>query len=117
MGFRQRLGKMGEDMAVHFLQSHDFKIIERNFRCPLGEVDIIAVDGSTLVFIEVKTRSSYQFGLPQEAVNYKKQVKLRQLANYYIKYRGLYDMNCRFDVISVMCGTDVSNIEQIKNAF
>lgn len=117
MDYRRRLGKTGEDRAAIFLQKCGYRILEKNYRCPLGEIDIIALDGSTLVFVEVKTRSSYRYGLPQEAVGYRKQAKLRQLADYYTKHRGIYDVNCRFDVISVMNGAEINKIEHIKNAF
>lgn len=87
----QSLGKAGEIIAGKLLLTRGFSVLERNFTCPLGEVDIIADKGGTRYFVEVKTRSSLAFGRPGEAVTADKQARLRQLAKYYIvahRFRG-----------------------------
>lgn len=81
------LGSKGEDLAVRFLKRKGYRIIERNYKTPIGEIDIIAQDGGTLVFIEVKTRTSASFGYPFEAVDRKKRQKLKNLALLYLKKR------------------------------
>src|SRR4030065_448823 len=76
-------GRLGEDAAATFLTKEGYKIVERNFRCPLGEIDIVAVDKGVLVFVEVKTRSSNKFGLPEEAVNRRKQHQMAKTTQFY----------------------------------
>ena len=93
-------------------------MIERNFRCPLGEIDLIAREGGDLVFIEVKTRSSKHFGWPQEAVGWRKQQRLCRLAKYYMSSKNLADISCRFDVAAVLItAKNAARIQIIKNAF
>ena len=84
-------GKQGEDAAASFLAKEGYKIVERNFRCPLGEIDIVAVDKGILVFVEVKTRSSNKFGLPEEAVNRRKQHQIIKAAQFYISRKKLFN--------------------------
>ena len=96
------LGIWGEREAVKFLKKQKYKVIEQNYRCKLGEVDIIARQGAYLVFIEVKTRASNKYGLPAEAVDEQKQRKLLLLAQYYQKSKGLLDMPIRFDVVQIL---------------
>lgn len=115
---RKELGIRGEETAVAFLREKGYRIVERNFRCPLGEVDIIALQKEYVVFIEVKTRSSRAFGLPQEGVNRRKQLKLRKLAEYYLKHKGMSDYNCRFDVVGIEVDQHgYSKVEVIQDAF
>lgn len=100
---RRTLGMMSETLACEYLkQEIAFRLVERNFRCPLGEVDIIGWDGQELVFVEVRSRSSQAFGIPEESVGRTKQQRLRRLAAYYVAGRKLDRVNCRFDVITVM---------------
>ena len=107
------LGISGEKLATKYLKKHKYKILERNFRCILGEVDIIAKQGETLVFVEVKTRSSCAFGRPCEAVDEVKQEKLRKLALYYQRIKRAYNIPLRFDVVEVLD----NEINLIVNAF
>lgn len=104
------LGIWGEREAEKFLKKRKYKILERNFRCPIGEVDIIARCGEYLVFVEVKTRASTRYGLPMEAVDEVKQQKLTHLALYYQKLKRLFDMPVRFDVVQVL-GDEIKLIE------
>lgn len=103
---RIRLGALGEEAAVRHLMVRGYRIIERNWRCRLGEIDIIAMDGEELVIVEVRTKSRISFGTGAESVNLRKQRKLRQLALTFIHQHdqilNLSEVNVRFDVISVM---------------
>ena len=111
---------MGEAEAARFLEEKGYRILERNYRCPLGEVDVVALEGDTLVFIEVKSRTSLALGYPQEGVTEGKQRKLTRLAHYYLKEKGLKDLQCRFDVAAVLVDTKnpgASRVELITDAF
>ena len=110
------LGKEGEDLAVRHLKKKGYRIIERNYKNPLGEIDIIAYESGSVVFIEVKTRSTDEFGMPVEAVHRKKQEKMKQVALMYLK-RFKTEMPARFDVVSVYAGRVEAEVEIIKNAF
>lgn len=112
------LGRAGEDAACAFLEGKGYKIIERNFRCQLGEIDLIAQDKNVLVFIEVKTRYSTQCGQPFESVNYHKQQRLIRLAQVYLKFtRGTVNVLSRFDVVSIVIKAGQIHIDHIINAF
>ena len=116
---RRELGAIGEEAAVRLLLRSGYKILHRNFRCPLGELDLVAEDRGTLVFIEVKTRTSADFGMPLEAVSPTKQRRLVRLATYYLKGRRMLDRPCRFDAVSVVVSPAgrLQSTELIKNAF
>lgn len=115
---KDRLGQQGEEAAIKFLKNKGYRILERNFRCPLGEIDVIAKHQGYLVFIEVKTRSSTKYGLPEEAINFYKQRKLKQLAHYYLKFKKLSNIKCRIDVVSVLSNRQNGfQIKLIPNAF
>ncbi len=114
---KKELGKRGEDLALRFLKKNGYRIIERNYVCKLGEIDIIAREKDTLAFIEVKTRRSTAFGPPQLAVNSAKQMQLSRAALYFLKEKRLGDVKARFDVVAILLGTEGEEIELIKNAF
>lgn len=114
---RIALGKTGEDVAVSFLKKTGFKILERNFRCRYGEIDIIAVEKGTLVFAEVKTRKTEKYGLPQSAVDFRKQRQLSKIASYYIAEKRLKNTPARFDVVGISLFENETKIELIRNAF
>lgn len=101
---RVAIGRAGEEAAARFLIARGYRIVEQNVRFRSGEIDIVARDGATLVFIEVKTRRSSQFGTPAEAVNRTKQQRLIRLAELYLASRGIARTHCRFDVVSVEPG-------------
>ncbi|MBR1988681.1 MAG: YraN family protein [Clostridia bacterium] len=113
---KDTLGKKGEALVYAYLKNKGYKIIAKNYKNFLGEIDIIAKDKDYLVFIEVKTRMSRAFGDPLEAVNKEKQFKIRQVATMYLKAKRMLDSNCRFDVIAVL-GDDFEDIRHIENAF
>ena len=114
---RQILGTEGERAAEQFLRRQRYTIVERNYRCPLGEVDLIARDGRVLVFVEVKTRTAATRGTPFEAVNRRKQRQIRRTAQYFIAQHQLYDRNARFDVVGVWRDGDRFTCEVVGNAF
>lgn len=111
------LGKSGEDSALNFLKENGYKILIKNYKTKLGEVDIIAYDKDTLCFIEVKTRGSLRFGSPQEAVSHFKQRQISKAALEFLKRNNLLNKKARFDVVSVIYAEDKPEFGLIKNAF
>ncbi len=116
-GVRREIGKRGEDAAAQYIEKRGYKIVERNFTCPLGEIDIIALDSKTLCFIEVKTLSGKTYGPPEIAVNIYKQHKLSKVALAYLNQKHFPDIKARFDVIAVTLSPEGERIELIKDAF
>lgn len=114
---RISLGRRGEEIAVSYLKSLKYKIIERNYTCIFGEIDIIGRDRKTLSFIEVKTRSSTEYGHPYNVVNKRKQHQISKVALEYINKNNLQDVDARFDVIAVQISPEGEKVELIKNAF
>jgi putative endonuclease len=114
---RRQLGDHGEDLAAAALKQRGYKILERNYVTPLGEIDLIARQGKVLVVVEVKTRKSTRFGSPQEAVSAAKQGRLRRLADYYLKAKRLTGSPVRFDVVAVTLAGAEAQVEIIANAF
>lgn len=114
---RITLGKKGEEFAADFLIKKGYKIKERNYKSALGEIDIIALSGETIVFIEVKTRSSLKFGLPFEAVTKKKQHQISKTALYYMSKMKISEAAARFDIVSVISKGEQMEAELIENAF
>lgn len=113
----KRLGTSGEELAWRFLKKKGYRIIERNYKTPIGEIDLIANDRGVTVFIEVKTRSSISFGFPFEAVHTKKRQKLRNLALLYLKQKKILSP-VRFDVLSIILRNNGdSEIEHLMDAF
>lgn len=111
---KREVGSEKEALAEEYLRKKGYRILERNFRCKLGEVDIIAMHQNFLVFIEVKYRASADFGQPTDAVNYKKQVRISNVASYYVySHRQYANHNCRFDVVSIV-GNEIT---LYQNAF
>ncbi len=113
------LGIYGEDTAVKYLEANGYTILTTNYRCKMGEIDIIAADGDTIVFIEVKTRSTDKYGQPREFVNYSKQKKIIKTALHYIVNKNLTDYMSRFDIVDILVDNNNSSnvITLIKNAF
>lgn len=110
------IGAIGEDIAIKYLRENGYVILERNFRTKTGEIDIIASINDIIVFIEVKTRNSDKYGLPYEAVNYKKQQKIIKVAQNYINLRRLNDYQYRFDIIEIFLNSQ-TRVNHIENAF
>ncbi len=116
--FKQQLGQIGEDLAVKVLTNKGYEIVERNYRYGHGEIDIVARDGNTLVFVEVKTRNNLEFGEPEYAVTKKKQKQIKKIAELYLYDKGIDEADCRIDVIAILLekGKD-PQINHIENAF
>jgi len=114
---RRQLGDAGEDLAAAALKKQGYKILERNYRTPLGEIDVIARHQGFLVFLEVKTRRSLHFGEPQEAVSPAKQARLKRLADYYVKVKRQGEVKMRFDVVAITVSEAGPQVEIIQNAF
>lgn len=114
---RIRTGKRGEDLAVAYLKSKGYRIIERNYKCLFGEIDIVAKEGNTVVFVEVKSRKSGDFGDPQTAVGWEKKRKISRIALKYLEEKHLYPCDARFDVVAVKMLPAGNTIELIQNAF
>ena len=110
-------GRSGEDLAQDYLRKQGYKIIERNYHCRYGEIDLIARDGETLVFVEVKSRRSTAFGTPEEAVGAAKQKKISIVALWYLAERNIHDTAARFDVVSILLTGRSRKIELIRDAF
>ena len=114
---KKNKGAWGEDRAAELLAREGYRILERNYRCPLGEMDIIAREGKTVVFVEVKTRSSERFGPPQGAIGPQKQRRMTAIALCYLKANGLLGAPARFDVAAVSLGEGGEKVTLYKNAF
>ena len=115
---RIRTGRRGEDIAVDYLTKAGYLIIERNYRCLFGEIDIIAKDRDSIVFVEVKSRKSEEFGDPQLSVGLNKQKKISKISLNYIQEKRLHHWNARFDVVAVkMFPPGNEEVELIQNAF
>lgn len=110
------IGSKGEEIAADYLKKRGYSILYRNYKTPYGEADIIIKDNDTVVFVEVKTRSNISFGQPFEAVNFKKQERLKRIALFYMKniHRQI---KIRFDVISISSEDGRDKVEHIKEAF
>lgn len=113
----QQFGKSGERVAATHLKRKGYRILERNYRNPLGEIDIIAREKGVLVFVEVKTRSSARFGSPKRAVTPAKQRQLSKVALAYLKTTRQSHSPARFDVVSVCTEEAAPAVELIRNAF
>ena len=116
---RRELGAKGEKFAAKFLKRRGYKIIQRNYRCKLGEMDIIAERGGTTVFVEVTSRRTAEFGPPQSAVTAAKRSQISKVALCYIREKNLIGQSCRFDVLALSFLSDSRRpkIEHIENAF
>ena len=114
---KQEVGKKGESVAVRYLKKQGYKIVEQNYRSKAGEIDIIAREKKTLVFVEVKTRRSTSYGSPKWAVTPKKQKAISMAALYYLKMTGQTHAAARFDVVSILVRGADTQIELVRNAF
>lgn len=110
---RRKIGTQYERKAGEYLKEQGYEVLEYNYRCRMGEIDIIAIDGGCLVFCEVKYRSGPKNGHPAEAVDYRKQRVISKCALYYLTTHGLTDAECRFDVVSI----EGEQITVYSNAF
>ena len=116
MADHNELGKKGEKLAIDFLQTNGYKILEKNWRFKKAEIDIIALKNDTLAIVEVKTRSTNFFGNPQDFVNQKKIQLLVEAVNQYVCTKNL-DVDVRFDIIAIIKTQNSFEIEHLKDAF
>ncbi len=114
---RQLLGKEGEKVAERYLRKKGYRVVERNYRCSAGEVDLIVLDRRVVVFVEVKTRTDHRFGTPLEAVEIRKQKKMIQTAQIFLSQKRLYQRDTRFDVVGISWPGGEPMVEHIQNAF
>lgn len=117
MNARGSLGRTGEEAAAAHLGSLGYRILERNYRCRQGEIDVVAERAGTIVFCEVKTRRTERWGQPSEAVDYRKQARLRRLAGAWLAERGVTASGVRFDVISVVMEGAETRLQHLEDAF
>lgn len=116
--YPQELGFTSEAIACNYLKEKGYKILQTNYKNKLGEIDIIAQEADTLVFVEVKSRLSTKFGLPREAINFYKQKKIKEVATVYLKQKKLFDNICvRFDCIEILGEKIDYKIEHLTNIF
>ncbi|MFL0246961.1 YraN family protein [Candidatus Clostridium stratigraminis] len=115
----RKIGTLGELLAEKYIKKQGYIIIEKNFSCKIGEIDIIGKDKEHIAFIEVKSRYNTDYGRPAEAVNYNKKRKLYKAAEFYIMKNKLYNFSFRFDVIEILLKLDSNTYELrlIKDAF
>jgi putative endonuclease len=114
---RGELGRRGEDVAERFLRDQRFEIVARNFRCRAGEIDLVAVDGTALVFVEVRSRRGARQGTGVESVTWRKQAQVVRVAQYFLAGRGWADREARFDVIGVDFTTEPPRVDHVRGAF
>lgn len=116
MDHRKQLGKMGEKKAADYLERNGYILIDQNFKCRIGELDIIAMDGKTLVAIEVKTRSNLSYGLPCESITAEKRRHVLRTFSYYITINKIRGLDMRIDVIEILLTEEGIYLNHIKNA-
>lgn len=114
---RKKLGFQGERAAEKFLSRRRYKVVARNYRCPLGELDLVALDGRTVVFVEVKTRTGRTCGTPLEAVGPRKRQQIIRVAEYFLTAHRLHDRCIRFDVVGVWWESGRPVCEVVQAAF
>ena len=113
-----QLGRKGERLAARFLKKHGYRLLQRNYTCPRGEIDLVALDGEEVVFVEVRTRTDDAFGDPAESVTSKKRRQVSSVALDYARRKKLADQPMRFDVVTVLFGrSDQPRIELFRDAF
>jgi putative endonuclease len=113
---KKEIGLKGELLAARYLESKGLKLLEKNWRCEVTEADIIALDGDTLVVVEVKTRTSERHGAPEEAVDERKQEKMIEAAEIYLELKNL-GHEVRFDIIAILLNQAGHTINHIQSAF
>lgn len=115
--YNKDIGKVGEEEVCKYLLKNNYEILDRNFLCKSGEIDIIAKEKDEYVFIEVKTRASKKYGRPADAVDTNKQKHIINATKYYVYKNYLANKNIRFDVLEVYINKNIMHINHIKNAF
>ena len=116
---KKQRGRRGEDLACEFLKQNGYRVIERNFRCRMGEIDIIAVDDQHICFTEVKARTRTDYGMPRDAVDRRKQLKLLRCAQLYLKMHPsiAQRFSPRMDIVEILYGEEQTYVRHTPNAF
>jgi len=114
---RGELGRRGEAVAAEFLRTRRYTIVARNWRCPAGEIDLVAMEGSVLVFVEVRSRRGDRAGTPLESVHPRKQARVIRVARRFLAERGWHERDVRFDVVGVRFDAEPPVVEHVRNAF
>ncbi|MBI4528080.1 MAG: YraN family protein [Deltaproteobacteria bacterium] len=114
---KQILGKGGEEIAENYLKKKGYALVERNYRCPVGELDLIVLHRRVIVFVEVKTRTQERYGPPLESVHPAKQRRMTQAALFFLSQHRLHNRYARFDVVGISFDGGKPVIEHIENAF
>lgn len=114
---RQVFGQEGERIAERYLSKKGYRLVERNYRCPMGEVDLIVLDRRVIVFVEVKTRHDDRFGVPLESVHPRKQRKMIKAALWFLSEHKLHNREARFDVVGISLAGQEPVVEHVENAF
>jgi len=112
-----RTGKRGEELAAACLREAGYRILDRNYRCLFGEIDIVAEEGGSLVFVEVKSRRSDAYGPPQLAIGRQKQKKISRASLHYLSEKRLNPRRVRFDVVAIRMTPAGNRVELIRDAF
>jgi putative endonuclease len=114
---RRSKGREGENLAAQFLEKKGYSILERNYRFERGEIDLVAKDGQELVFVEVKSRHSQQYGAPEESVTPAKEAQLKKVAEGYLYEHDIENQSCRFDIVTITYQRGTPVLRLIHNAF
>lgn len=117
MYYKKAIGIKGEDISANYLIKNGYNLIERNYRSKNGEIDLIALNNNEIVFIEVKTRTNLKYGMPIEAINYKKKRCIIKTAKEYVYKNKYKNINIRFDVIEIYLLNNMYKIRHVKNVF
>lgn len=119
MSQSKEVARIGERLAAQYLKEQGYQILEHNYRLRTGEIDLIAKEGERIVFVEVKTRRTLKFGVPQAAVTLTKQKQISKVALSYLQSNEMLDAPCRFDVVAVFLSpkSTTPKLEHIRNAF
>ena len=114
---RRETGRRGEDVAAAYVAGLGYRLVVRNFRCRAGEIDLVALDGDTIVFVEVRSRTGSGRGTPLESVDGRKQAQVGRVARYFLAAHGWHERSARFDVVGVRLDADPPTVEHVRGAF
>ena len=114
---RRELGRRGEAVAEAFLRARNYTIVARNFRCRAGEIDLVALDGGVVVFVEVRSRRGDRLGTPLESVDGRKQARVARVAEYFCAAHGWLERDARFDVVGIRFDAEPPAVEHVRAAF
>ena len=112
---RKQLGAYGERIAARYLQEKGYRILKKNYTCPLGELDLVTEKEGCLIFVEVRTCRGTSFGLPEESVGRVKQRRIRRLAQYYLSAIGYPERAVQFDLVAVQINREKGHVEEIRH--